>query len=40
MTFDNDADFGWGTHWVYVLAPRERLAPGDLGQLFVASANV
>ena len=39
LTFDNVADFGWGTNWIYVLVPAEDLARSDLGRLVVTGAN-
>lgn len=39
LTFDNRADFAWGTNWIYVLVPREDLARGDLSRIVVTGAN-
>lgn len=39
ITFDNVADFAWGTNWIYVLVPRADLARGDLSRLTVTAAN-
>lgn len=39
LTYDNEADFGWGTNWVYILVPKEGLAAGDLSGVVVTGAN-
>jgi hypothetical protein len=39
ITYDNTADFGWGTNWLYLLVPREDLARGDLSRIVVTGAN-
>jgi hypothetical protein len=39
LTFDNEADFGWGTNWIYLLVPRADLAAGDLSRVVVTGAN-
>jgi hypothetical protein len=39
LTFDNNAGFGWGTNWIYLLVPREDLKRGDLSRITVTGAN-
>ncbi len=39
VDYDNIADFGWGTNWLYVLAPREELAQGELRRLLATGGN-
>ena len=40
LTYDNQAGFGWGTNWVYVLVPRDDFGHGDLSRAVVTGANV
>ena len=39
ITFDNVADFGWGTNWVYVIVHRDDLAEDRLDRALVTGAN-
>ena len=39
LTFDNKADFGWGTNWIYVLVPKPDLARRDLSRIVVTGGN-
>ena len=39
LTYDNEADFAWGTNWVYVLVPEADLPRADLSRIVVTSAN-
>jgi hypothetical protein len=39
ITFDNAADFSWGTNWIYLLVPRDDLARGDLDRVVATGAN-
>ena len=39
LTYDNVADFGWGTNWLYILVPNEDLKHGDLSRFAFTAAN-
>jgi hypothetical protein len=39
LAFDDRAGFAWGTSWVYLIVPREELAPGDLSREVVTGGD-
>lgn len=39
LTYDNQADFAWGTNWIYLIVPKSDLERGDLSRIIPTGAN-